>query len=153
MAYTGTHDNETLVGWLNSITAEDRALVREYLCDQKTPQKELHRALIALVLRSAARLCVIPMQDYMGLNNRSRTNKPSTVGTNWLWRLRKTDLTPELQRQILRAAVLYGRAERPQGKAASASADAEGQTHGPAGPAAERNGQNNGTITENEANT
>ena len=119
VAYTGTHDNETLVGWLGSITAEDRRLVREYLCDQKTPQKELHRALIALVLRSAAKLCVIPMQDYMGLNNRSRMNKPSTVGTNWLWRLPKGGLTPELGREIRRFAALYGRAERPLTKPAS----------------------------------
>lgn len=113
LEYTGTHDNETLAGWLDSITAEDRALVREYLCDHKTPREELYRALIALVLRSAARLCVIPMQDYMGLNNRSRMNKPSTVGTNWLWRLQTGELTPALQREILRAAVLYGRTERP----------------------------------------
>ena len=70
-------------------------------------------ALIALVLRSAARLCVIPLQDYLGLNNHSRMNKPSTVGTNWLWRLQKADLSSELQRNILRSAVLYGRAEQP----------------------------------------
>ena len=128
VAYTGTHDNETLAGWLSSITAEDRALVREYLCDQRTPKKELHRALTALVLRSAARLCVIPMQDYMGLDDRSRMNKPSTVGTNWLWRLRTGELTPALQREILRAAVLYGRAEQPRTKPSSSN-DGEDTEH------------------------
>ncbi len=112
VAYTGTHDNETLAGWINSITAEDRALAREYLWDQRTPQKDLHWSFIALVMRSAARLCVIPMQDYMGLDNRGRMNKPSTVGTNWLWRLRETDLTPELQQKILRISALYSRSAK-----------------------------------------
>lgn len=55
----------------------------------------------------------------MGLNNRSRMNKPSTVGTNWLWRLQTGELTPALQREILRAAVLYGRTERPWAPAPS----------------------------------
>lgn len=114
VAYTGTHDNETLTGWLSNITPEDRQAAREYLWDRHTPQEDLYWPLIALVLRSAARLCVVPMQDYMGLDNGSRINKPSTVGTNWLWRLGKADLTPELQRQILRAAALYGRAKLPK---------------------------------------
>lgn len=111
VAYTGTHDNETLVGWLSSITDADRALIREYLCDWSTPDDALYRPLIALVLRSAAQLCVIPMQDYMGLDNTSRMNKPSTVGINWLWRLSKSDLTVKLQKQIRQTVALYGRAK------------------------------------------
>ena len=109
MAYTGTHDNETLTGWLRSITPKERQAVRDYLCDSRTPQKELYRPLIALAMRSAARTCVIPMQDYMGLDNRSRMNRPSTVGTNWLWRLRQEDLSPELQEEIRRCTARYGR--------------------------------------------
>lgn len=113
VAYTGTHDNETLVGWLNSITAEDKALVREYLCDWSTPDEKLYRPLIALVLRSAAKLCVIPMQDYMGLDNASRINRPSTVGTNWLWRMTETDLTADLQKRIRSTITRYGRDQLP----------------------------------------
>lgn len=111
VAYTGTHDNETLVGWLNSITREDRNLMREYLCDQSTPKRELYWCLISLILRSAAKLCIILMQDYLGLDNRGRINIPSTVGTNWLWRLQKGDLTPNLQQRIRHMAALYGRTE------------------------------------------
>ena len=110
VAYTGTHDNETLTGWLHSITPEERQAVRDYLCDNRTPQRELYRPLIALVMRSAARICVIPMQDYLGLNNRCRMNRPSTVGTNWLWRLQSDVLTPALQEEIRRFTVRYGRA-------------------------------------------
>ena len=117
VAYTGTHDNETLTGWLHSITPEEREAVRAYLCDSRTPQKELYRPLIALVMRSGAKACVIPMQDYLGLDNRCRMNKPSTVGTNWLWRLEEGDLTPELQEEIRRTAERYGRENRTPSQA------------------------------------
>lgn len=117
VAYTGTHDNETLTGWLHSITPEEREAVRAYLCDSRTPQRELYRPLIALVMRSGAKACVIPMQDYLGLDNRCRMNKPSTVGTNWLWRLEEGDLTPELQEEIRRTAERYGRENRTPSQA------------------------------------
>ena len=113
-AYTGTHDNETLTGWLSSITDGERQAVRDYLCDQRTPQQELYRPLIALVMRSAARLCVVPMQDYMGLDNRGRMNTPSTVGSNWTWRLRASDLSPELRDSVRQTALLYGRTNRQE---------------------------------------
>ena len=109
VAYTGTHDNETLAGWWKSITPEEQKMVREYLCDQYTPQSKLGKSLISLILRSRSVLCVIPMQDYMGLDNRSRINKPSTVGTNWKWRLAKSDLTEDLKQEIHGMTLRYGR--------------------------------------------
>lgn len=109
VAYTGTHDNETITGWFTSIKKEERQLARDYLCDQHTPQKLLYRSFISLVMRSSARMCIIPMQDYMGLDNDCRTNKPSTVGTNWRWRLTKEDLSDELQEEILSVTRRYGR--------------------------------------------
>lgn len=89
VAYTGTHDNETLAGWFDSITKEEQNMVRDYLCDHYTPKKYLYKSLNSLVMRSKAALCVIPMQDYLGLDNHYRMNKPSTVGENWKWRLKK----------------------------------------------------------------
>ena len=109
VAYTGTHDNETITGWFTSIKEEERQLARDYLCDQYTPQKLLYRSFISLVMRSSASMCIIPMQDYMGLDNDCRTNKPSTVGTNWRWRLTKDDLSEELQEEILAVTKRYGR--------------------------------------------
>lgn len=113
VAYTGTHDNETLVGWFNSISRVDQKAAREYLCDLHTPKKELYWSFISLVLRSRAKICVIPMQDYLGLDNQSRMNKPSTVGTNWLWRITKADLTEDLQKKIQLIITRYGRERRP----------------------------------------
>ena len=109
VAYTGTHDNETLVGWFGSISKEEMNMAREYLCDQYTPKKYLHKALISLIMRSRSKLCVIPMQDYLGYDNASRMNKPSTVGTNWKWRITGEELTKELQDEIYETARRYGR--------------------------------------------
>ena len=109
VAYTGTHDNETIVGWWKSITAAERKLARDYLCDHATPEEELYKCFISLIMRSAARVCVIPMQDYMGLDNRFRMNKPSTVGMNWKWRIKKRDLTKKLQKEIYDVTLRYGR--------------------------------------------
>lgn len=109
VAYTGTHDNETITGWLQSITKEEREMVRSYLCNQYTPNKDLYKCLISLVMQSKAALSIIPMQDYLGHDNVSRMNKPSTVGINWKWRLKEEELSDELQEEIYDIARIYGR--------------------------------------------
>lgn len=109
VAYTGTHDNETIVGWFDSITEEEQKMAREYLCDRYTPKEELYKSFIGLVMRSSAKTCIIPMQDYLGYDNSCRMNKPSTVGINWRWRLTEGELTEELKTEILRVTKLYGR--------------------------------------------
>ena len=109
VVYTGTHDNETLNGWFKSITKEEQQMARDYLCDQRTPHKLLHQSFIALAMRSAARMCIIPLQDYLGLDNSCRINTPSTIGINWRWRVKKEQLTEELQQGILATTMRYGR--------------------------------------------
>ena len=84
-------------------------MVRDYLCDQHTPAKYLHRSFIALAMRSAAKTCIIPMQDYLGLDNSARINKPSTVGQNWRWRITKAQLNDALKTEMHEAARRYGR--------------------------------------------
>ena len=109
VAYTGTHDNQTIAAWFQTITDEERSMAREYLCDAYTPEENLHRVFISLTMRSRAKLCIIPMQDWLGLDDRSRINVPSTVGTNWKWRLLQHELTKPLQEEISKATQLYGR--------------------------------------------
>ena len=109
VAYTGTHDNETLVSWYQTITDAERAMVRDYLYDYATPDQQLYKSMIALILRSAAATCIIPMQDWLGLDNSARINTPSTVGKNWRWRLKKTQLTKKLQQEICQLTARYGR--------------------------------------------
>ena len=60
-------------------------------------------------MRSRSDLCIIPMQDYLGLDNQSRMNQPSTLGKNWKWRLVKGDLSDELKEEILAITRRYGR--------------------------------------------
>ena len=60
-------------------------------------------------MRSCANLCVIPMQDYLGLGNESRTNQPSTVGKNWKWRATEKDLSEKIKKDIRTLTRRYGR--------------------------------------------
>lgn len=109
VAYTGTHDNETIVGWFDMIMESEQQMARNYLCDHYTPADKLYPSFIAAVMRSNAKTCIIPIQDYLGYDNSCRMNKPSTVGTNWRWRLVPGELTEKLQKEILANTKLFGR--------------------------------------------
>ncbi len=108
-AYTGTHDNPTLAAYLASQSADQRAMLRDYLWDHHTPDEDLSDSMIALLMRSPSRICVIPMQDYLGLDDTARMNRPSTLGGNWSWRLRADQLTDELSYHVRRLCAIGGR--------------------------------------------
>ena len=108
VAYTGTHDNATLLGWLDEILPEEREAVRAYVCSE-ADGKELIWPMICTVLRSVSKLAVIPMQEYLEYGNEARMNKPSTNGTNWKWRLKDGEFSKDLIEKIAKATKLYGR--------------------------------------------
>ena len=110
VVYTGTHDNEAIHGWFMGLSKEDKALVRDYLGDHDTPNKWMYKQLIAMAMRSAAKDCIIPAQDWLGLVNTSRMNAPGTVGVNWSWRLLPGQMTDELAQEILTVTKRFGRA-------------------------------------------
>ena len=112
VAYTATHDNPTIISWFFEIDKDEREDVRNYLCDKFTPDSEIHLPIIGTVMRSQAKLCIIPIQDYLGYDSRARINKPSTLGANWTWRLSKNDITKELTKQIYEITRLSGRANK-----------------------------------------
>ena len=109
VVYTGTHDNETLTGWFSGLSKEDRELVRDYLMDHSTPIKRIHTKLIATALSSCARICVIPVQDWLGLDNSCRMNAPGTVDVNWRWRLLPGQLTEAVAEEMRTMTRRYGR--------------------------------------------
>lgn len=109
VAYTGTHDNQTIVSWFDTISEEERKMAREYLCDQYTPDNKLYMSFISLIMRSRADMVIIPMQDYLGLDDTCRMNIPSTLGNNWKWRIKSSMLTDNLKEKILKMTELYGR--------------------------------------------
>ena len=108
--YTGTHDNETLTGWLAGLTKPQREYIRNYLEDHDTPYKRMNRKIISLAMMSAAVTCIIPVQDWLELDNSARMNMPGTVDINWGWRLLPGQLTEELAEQILTVSKRYARA-------------------------------------------
>lgn len=110
VVYTGTHDNETLFGWYEGLSPEAKKQVRSYLYNFHTPDKEMYKALIQLTMASVAKDCIIPIQDYLGLDNQSRMNQPGTVGFNWRWRLKPGLLTEELAQQVLSVTMCTNRA-------------------------------------------
>lgn len=109
VAYTGTHDNQTLVSWINDISEDELKTVRNYLWDEYTPKDKLGNPLIALIMRSCAKLCIIPLQDYMCCDDSARINIPSTLGCNWKWRITKAQLSEALSNKILNMTKRFGR--------------------------------------------
>lgn len=109
VAYTGTHDNQTLVGWLSDLKWEETKLVREYLCDFFTPTEKLYKPLISTLLMSQAKICIVPIADYLGYDDKARINTPSTIGSNWRWRLKKDELSEKNAKEIYEMTKRYGR--------------------------------------------
>lgn len=123
VVYTGTHDNETIRGWFDSITAGEMDLARAYLYDDKTPLDELHLSMVALAMRSNADTCIIPIQDYMGKDNTARINTPSTVGQNWRWRAVDGEITPAMAKKIYKMTWAFSRLSDVAVKAAKKAAE------------------------------
>ena len=109
VVYTGTHDNDTIKGWYQSIVPADRQLSIDYMGNEKTELKDIHWDFIRLALSSVAQLAIIPIQDYLGLDTEGRMNQPSTIGNNWKWRLLPGEITEELLNKIDQFTALYGR--------------------------------------------
>ena len=84
-------------------------MAREYLCDPYTPESEIHKPFVSVAMLSKADTCIIPIQDYMGLDNSCRMNQPSTVGKNWRWRVKAEQITDELAEELANLAKRYGR--------------------------------------------
>ncbi len=110
VVYTGTHDNATLAGWLTGMDRETRNHIRDYLDDYSTANKWLYKKLVKLAMASTAELCVIPIQDWLGLGDSARMNVPGTVGDNWSWRLLPGQVTEGLAEEICALSKRYNRA-------------------------------------------
>lgn len=110
VVYTGTHDNETVVGWFGNMKKVDRQMALDYLNVREfSSDFELSRALIRLAMGSVSNLCIIPMQDYLALGSEARINTPATLGGNWVWRMKKGAFTKKLSKEIRDITKLYAR--------------------------------------------
>lgn len=107
VVYTGTHDNDTIEGWLQWAKRADVSFAMKYLGVRR--KKDIRMGMIRAALSCVADTAVIPIQDYLGFDNSARINLPSTLGENWKWRLLPGELTEELAGQMAELARLYGR--------------------------------------------
>jgi 4-alpha-glucanotransferase len=121
VVYTGTHDNNTTVGWFHGegegagsrsaeqIRREQRAVL-EYLGGDG---REIHWGLVRAALQSVARTAIVPVQDLLGLGAASRMNRPGIAGDNWTFRMRAGALTPAIVARLGQMSRIYGRSPRP----------------------------------------
>lgn len=109
IVYTGTHDNNTICGWYKEISKEDKRMSINYMNNKYTHDDDIHWDFICLAMRSVADICIIPVQDYLGLGSEARINTPSTLGKNWTWRMDKDCFSKEMIKKIKMLTKLYAR--------------------------------------------
>ena len=109
VCFTGTHDNNTLLGWAAAAQPEEKKYAMEYF--GLTQKEVLPAAILSAALASRAATVIIPLQDWLGLGGAARMNKPGTAGgRNWKWQYTEGALTPKLAARIRHATKnLYGR--------------------------------------------
>ncbi len=106
VVYTGTHDNNTTLGWFQELDESTRSHLFDYLGSGPEQMPEL---LIRTALASVARLAVVPMQDVLSLDGAHRMNRPGIADGNWGWRFRWDQVGPEVARHYRHLLNLYGR--------------------------------------------
>ncbi len=106
VVYTGTHDNDTVMGWYSSIDDEDKQKFHTYSgCDKD----DIHWQMIRMAMASVADIAVTPLQDVLGLGNEARMNVPGTASGNWQWRFKDGDLLTEYAGKLKLYCRLYNR--------------------------------------------
>ncbi|HEV8370914.1 MAG TPA: 4-alpha-glucanotransferase [Pyrinomonadaceae bacterium] len=121
VVYTGTHDNDTTVGWFNSVAGEGSTRTAQQIKKERefcmrylnTNGSEIHWDLIREVLASVADTAVVPLQDLLGLGTEARMNLPNSTKGNWTWRFQEGDLTDKHSARLRELTDLYGRIARP----------------------------------------
>jgi 4-alpha-glucanotransferase len=107
VVYTGTHDNDTTLGWWESVDEATRERTRAHLLD---PTEPMPWALVRLAMDSTSRLAVVPAQDLLGLGAASRMNTPGVRDGNWGWRAREGSFTAALATRLRELTDSTGRA-------------------------------------------
>ena len=112
--YTGTHDNDTTVGWYldNKLSDKGRQEIKQFCNRKQFDGSEIHRDLIYLALSSTSRYAVFPIQDVLGFGNDCKMNSPGTQEGNWTWRCAPRFLNSEVSDWLRNQTELFGRCQR-----------------------------------------
>lgn len=106
VVYTGTHDNDTTLSWLNTLNDDEKHYIRQYF---NFPYETLNYVLMSSAMASVAKLAMLPLQDIMNLGEGHRMNTPGTTEGNWLWRFTWEQLNDETGAIARHMNTLYGR--------------------------------------------
>jgi len=109
LVYTGTHDNDTTIGWYNSLNDYDKVYIRGYCRLDNESENEMNWTLIDLAWKSNAVMAITPMQDLLGLDTEARMNMPSRVDGNWFWRAKKEEINKEISERLRELTEKYKR--------------------------------------------
>lgn len=117
VVYTGTHDNDTTVGWFHSSADQSTTRTADQIADEKrhalqyigTKGTEIHWDMIRLALASVADTAIVPLQDVLGLGTTARMNLPGTAQGNWIWRFAADQLTSECRDRLRELTTIYDR--------------------------------------------
>jgi 4-alpha-glucanotransferase len=106
VVYTGTHDNDTVVGWFQKASLEDRQLVLDYA---NSDGRDIAWDFIRLAWGTVADIAIAPMQDLLSLDSGARMNTPSVASGNWQWRFKWENVTHQVAEKLKRITAIYER--------------------------------------------
>ena len=112
VVYTGTHDNDTVMGWLKTAPKEDVKYAKNYL--NLTKEEGYNWGMMRGAWSSVADMAIVPMQDILGLGSEARINIPSTLGENWKWRATADQFSSKIAKRLKQYVTMYGRANVPK---------------------------------------
>lgn len=107
IVYTGTHDNDTIMGWMKTAPKESVVFAKKYF--NLTKEEGYNWGIMRGAWSSVSDMAVVPMQDLLGLGSKARMNTPSTLGGNWMWRASEGDINLKLAAKICKKMKMYGR--------------------------------------------
>ena len=119
VVYTGTHDNDTILGWMATAPKKDVSFAKAYL--RLNAREGYHWGMMRSAWAPPADLAVMQAQDLLGLGSEARINIPSTLGINWKWRALPGSFTPALAQRLYRETRVYQRLPRKKGAAKKAA--------------------------------
>lgn len=112
VVYTGTHDNNTVLGWYeNNATKEEKEQLAQYI-GRKVKKEDLPWTMIRMAMQSVADIALVPIQDILCLGGEARMNKPAVAYGNWSWRMEPAVLTKTVRTQLKIMTQIYGRAKK-----------------------------------------
>mgnify|MGYP005958321795 FL=1 len=110
VVYTGTHDNDTVMGWMKTAPKASVKYAKEYL--NLTKEEGYNWGMMRAAWSSVADMAIVPMQDILGLGSEARINTPSTLGENWKWRATPEQIDTKIAKKLHHYMQMYGRVNK-----------------------------------------